>query len=66
MKTLEGEIHLVIAKGEDQKVYANPAEGMWFGSINQGKSGQAINFTGLTKQGQEYANHVNRLLTLMV
>ncbi len=28
MKTFQGEQHLVVAKGEENKIYANPAEGI--------------------------------------
>lgn len=52
----------MLAKGEEQKIYANPSEGIWFGNANHKTSGRPVNFNSLTKQGQEYANHVNRLL----
>ena len=38
-KTLEGEIALLLVKGEESKVFINPAEGMWYGSAHQNKQG---------------------------
>jgi hypothetical protein len=61
-KTLEGEIALVLAKGEETKVFINPTDGMWYGSVHQNKQGQSVKTTHLSKTGQEYARHINQLL----
>jgi hypothetical protein len=57
-KTLEGEIALLLVKGEESKVFINPAEGMWYGSVHQNKQGQTVKTTNLTKPGQDYVNHM--------
>jgi hypothetical protein len=61
-KTLEGEIALVLAKGEENKVFINPTDGMWYGSIHQNKQGQSVKTAHLSRTGQEYARHINQLL----
>ena len=63
MKTLEGDIKFVLATGEETKVFINSAEGMWYGSVYQNKQGHSVKTTQQTKNGLDYANHINQLLT---
>jgi len=56
--TFEVEIALLLVKGEESKVFINPAEGMWYGSVHQNKQGQTVKTTNLTKPGQDYVNHM--------
>jgi len=63
MKTLEGDIKFVLATGEETKVFINSAEGMWYGSVYQNKQGHSVKTTRQTKNGLDYANHINQLLT---
>jgi hypothetical protein len=61
--TFEVEIALLLVKGEELKIFINPAEGMWYGSIHQNKPGQTLKTTNLTKPGQDYVNHINKVLS---
>jgi hypothetical protein len=59
--TLEKELRQVLDDGEDTKLFKDPNEGMWFGSVLKQKNGR------ISAQNQNKLNidHINRLNELM-
>lgn len=61
--SLEAEIRQVIVPGEEINVFIKNEEGVWFGSVYKMKGGKVISSQQPTKEGVDYANRINKLLS---
>jgi hypothetical protein len=60
--TLEAEIREVLAEGEDEKIFSDPEQGIWFGGINRPNNGKlSINILNDPKDSY-YSKHLNRVM----
>jgi hypothetical protein len=60
--SLEGGNHMLIAEGEEAKVFLNPQDGLWFSGIHKNQGGHFNTSVAPTKSGVECANHVNSIM----
>ncbi len=61
--TQESEVHQVIADDEDEKVFIDNKEAIWFGGVNKMKTGRILASQQMDKSSLEYTNHITRLMT---
>jgi hypothetical protein len=60
--TLEAELRQVVNPADENKIFVDPQEGIWFGNVHQSKHRAIVKTAHHTKTGQAYANKVNSLL----
>jgi len=60
--SLEMEIRQIIADGEDDKVFIDTAEGIWFGGVSKTKTGRILAAQQADRSSLAYTNHISRIL----
>jgi len=59
--TIKEELCRIIAEGEEEKLFIDPAVGIWFGGVHRNKFGQILN-THENPNNKEYSQHINHML----
>jgi hypothetical protein len=59
---LKSELRQIIADNEEDKLFTNPEEGIWFGTVTKSKSGLFTFNKAVTKESIEYSSHFNRIM----
>jgi hypothetical protein len=59
--TLESEIHQAIADGEEENLFSDPDQGLWFGA-SRPKFGKFSLITFSEKSDEVYSSHLNRVM----
>ena len=61
--TLEEEIRNVLAPDQEQKIFMNEFDGIWFGGVNNTKRGiQYSSIKNKTKDDVDYSAHINSIM----
>jgi hypothetical protein len=62
-ETLEEEICNVLAPDQEQKIFLNEFDGIWFGGVNKTKKGlQYSSLKNKTKDDVDYSAHINSIM----
>jgi len=59
--TLESKIRQVLASDQDEVIFTDPIEGIWFGSLNKVKGNISLPPT-YTKDDADYSSHLHRIM----
>jgi hypothetical protein len=59
--SLEAEIHQVLADGEEDKLFTDSSDGIWFGSINKNRGTLSVPSMYL-KDDADYSSHLQRVM----
>jgi hypothetical protein len=60
--TLEMEIRQIIADGEEDKIFVDNEEGIWFGGVSKTKTGHILAAQQADRSSLAYTNHISRIL----
>jgi len=60
--TLEAEIRQVIADGEEENVFVDDSDGIWFSGVNKTKTGKLLVAKQVDKSSLEYNKHISRFM----
>jgi len=60
--TLESEIRQIIAEGQEYNVFVDDADGIWFGGVNETKTGRILAAKQVDKSSLEYTKHISRFM----
>jgi hypothetical protein len=58
----ESEIRHILAENEEEKLFVDPAKGMWFCGITKSKNGHITINRNLTKDSVEHSSHLDRII----
>jgi hypothetical protein len=62
-ETLEAEIRQVLADGEENKVFVDPEEWIWFGGVKKSKQGRLnISMQNSDRESMAYVSHINKIM----
>jgi hypothetical protein len=61
-KTLQSKIQQVIVDGEEDNIFVDNYDGIWFGGINKTKTGRILATQQTDKSSLEYTKLINRVL----
>jgi hypothetical protein len=59
---LKSELWQIITDNEEDKLFTNPEEGIWFGTVTKSKPGLFTFNKAVTKESIEYSSHFNRIM----
>ena len=59
---LESEIHQAIADGEEENLFSDPDQGLWFSGASRPKFGKFSLITFSEKSDEVYSSHLNRVM----
>jgi len=62
-ETLEAEIRQVLADGEENKVFVDPEEWIWFGGVKKSKQGRLnISMQNSDRESMAYVSHISKIM----
>ncbi len=61
-KTLEHEIHHLLADGEEDNIFVDNEDGIWFGGVNKTETGKILAVKQVDKSSLEYNKHIARFM----
>jgi hypothetical protein len=61
-ESLESELWQIIASDNEEKLFVDHEQGLWFGEISKTKTGHFTTSKKITKESVEYSTHLNRIM----
>lgn len=61
--TLKSELRHILADGEDDHLFVDTVDGIWFGGVNKTKSGTIVPQAQHTKESIAYSSHLQRIMS---